>query len=141
MLLLLTVACTILRAGTGAVKITPAHDPNDFVTGKRHGLPSINIFTEDGTIAESGGEKFRGMQRFAAREAIVKALDEKARAAKLHVCMCSLLTFVHALQGMLRGKADNAMRLGLCSRSKDVIEPMLKPQVRRSSRQWPLACL
>jgi valyl-tRNA synthetase len=69
------------RAGTGAVKITPAHDPNDFVTGKRHGLQVINIFTELGTINEAGGAIFAGMQRFEARVAIVAALTEKVRLA------------------------------------------------------------
>ena len=61
------------------MKITPAHDPNDFVTGKRHGLPSINVFTEVGTINEGGGATFAGMLRFDARVAIVKALEEKVR--------------------------------------------------------------
>jgi valyl-tRNA synthetase len=93
--------------GTGAVKITPAHDPNDFATGKRHDLEFINMLTEDGLVNDEGGDAFKGMKRFTARRAIVEALDEK---------------------GLYRGKADNPMRLGLCSRSKDVIEPMLKPQ-------------
>ena len=93
--------------GTGAVKITPAHDPNDFNTGKRHGLAFISVFDEDGLVNHEGGERFSGMKRFAARTAVVAALDEL---------------------GLYRGKADNPMRLGLCSRSKDVIEPMLKPQ-------------
>ena len=98
--------------GTGAVKITPAHDPNDFMTGKRHELEFINMLTEEGTVNEEGGDKFKGMKRFAARPAVIAALDEL---------------------GLYRGKADNPMRLGLCSRSKDVIEPMLKPQ-------WWVAC-
>ena len=98
--------------GTGAVKITPAHDPNDFMTGKRHELEFINMLTEEGTVNEEGGDKFKGMKRFAARPAVIAALDEL---------------------GLYRGKADNPMRLGLCSRSKDVIEPMVKPQ-------WWVAC-
>ena len=93
--------------GTGAVKITPAHDPNDFMTGKRHNLDFVNMLTEDGLVNEEGGDKFTGMKRFTARRAIIAALDAA---------------------GLYRGKADNPMRLGLCSRSKDVIEPMLKPQ-------------
>ena len=97
--------------GTGAVKITPAHDPNDFATGKRHGLEFINIFTEEGSINEAGAP-FAGLPRFGARAAVLAALGEK---------------------GLLRGKAENPMRLGLCSRSKDVIEPMIKPQ-------WWVAC-
>lgn len=92
--------------GTGAVKITPAHDPNDFATGKRHGLEFINVFTDEGMINEHGG-MFEGQKRFETRIAVVEALKEK---------------------GLYRGRQDNPMRLGLCSRSKDVIEPMLKPQ-------------
>ena len=97
--------------GTGAVKITPAHDPNDFATGKRHGLEFISIFSEEGRI-NAAGAPFEGQPRFDARTAITAALEAKS---------------------LLRGKADNPMRLGLCSRSKDVIEPMLKPQ-------WWVAC-
>lgn len=61
--------------GTGAVKITPAHDPNDFEVGNRHDLPRINVMNDDGTMNENAGE-FNGMDRFEARKAIVKALDE-----------------------------------------------------------------
>ena len=62
--------------GTGAVKITPAHDPNDFEVGKRHNLEEINILNDDGTINENGG-KFAGMDRYEARRAIVKELEEE----------------------------------------------------------------
>ena len=62
--------------GTGAVKITPAHDPNDFEVGKRHNLEEINILNDDGTINENGG-KFEGMDRYEARKAIVKELEEE----------------------------------------------------------------
>ena len=62
--------------GTGAVKITPAHDPNDFEVGKRHSLEEINILNDDGTINENGG-KFAGMDRYEARKAIVKELEEE----------------------------------------------------------------
>ena len=62
--------------GTGAVKITPAHDPNDFEVGKRHNLEEINILNDDGTINENGG-KFAGMDRYEARKAIVKELEEE----------------------------------------------------------------
>lgn len=96
-----------MEFGTGCVKITPAHDPNDFQTGKRHNLDFINVFNEEGLINEQGGEQFQGMRRFECRVAITEALDKL---------------------GLYRGKASNPMRLGLCSRSKDVIEPMLKPQ-------------
>jgi len=98
--------------GTGAVKITPAHDPNDFATGRRHQLPEINIFTEDGAINENGGE-FKGMMRFDARVAILKALDDK---------------------GLLRGKVPNpGQNLPRCDRSGDVVEPLLK-------QQWWMNC-
>lgn len=92
--------------GTGAVKITPAHDPNDYATGQRHKLQSINILTDEGLINEAGGQ-FAGQPRFQAREAVTEWLKQ---------------------QGLFRGVAGNAMRLGLCSRSKEVIEPVLKPQ-------------
>mmetsp|Transcript_39595 Transcript_39595/g.54985 ORF Transcript_39595/g.54985 Transcript_39595/m.54985 type:complete len:1218 (+) Transcript_39595:50-3703(+) len=92
--------------GTGAVKITPAHDPNDFATGKRHGLEFINIFTETGEVNENGAE-YQGMRRFDVRVKLVEDLKVK---------------------GLYRGKQNNPMRLGLCSRSKDVIEPLIKPQ-------------
>lgn len=93
--------------GTGAVKITPAHDPNDYECGKRHNLAFINVLTDDGAINEQGGELFQGLMRYDARVAVEKAL---------------------ATKGLFRGKADNKMRLGLCSRSGDVIEPLVKPQ-------------
>lgn len=92
--------------GTGAVKITPAHDPNDYECGKRNGLEFINVLTDDGAINENGGE-FKGMMRYDARIAVEKALEVK---------------------GLYHGKADNKMRLGICSRSGDVIEPLVKPQ-------------
>ena len=62
--------------GTGAVKITPAHDPNDFEVGRRHNLEEINIMNDDGTINENGG-KFAGMDRYEARKAIVAQLEEE----------------------------------------------------------------
>ncbi|CAI5713249.1 unnamed protein product [Hyaloperonospora brassicae] len=92
--------------GTGAVKITPAHDPNDYECGKRNDLEFINVLTDDGAINENGGE-FAGMMRYDARIAVEKALDAK---------------------GLYHGKVDNKMRLGVCSRSGDVIEPLVKPQ-------------
>ncbi|CAN6705650.1 unnamed protein product [Malus baccata var. baccata] len=92
--------------GTGAVKITPAHDPNDFDVGRRHNLEFINIFTDDGKINQDGGE-FAGMPRFKAREAVTEALKKK---------------------GLFKDAKGNEMRLGICSRSQDVVEPMIKPQ-------------
>ena len=95
-----------MEFGTGAVKITPAHDPNDYEVGKRHGLPFINIFTDEGVVGEGCG-KFTGMKRFDARKAVQEALDEL---------------------GLYRGTADNPMVVPVCNRSKDIIEPLIKPQ-------------
>eukprot|EP00899_Mesostigma_viride_P028366 jgi/Mesvir1/8714/Mv02646-RA.1 len=92
--------------GTGAVKVTPAHDPNDFATGKRHGLEFINVMMDDGLMNANAGQ-FAGQRRFDARKTVKAALE--------------------AL-GLFRGVADNPMRLGVCSRTKDVIEPLIKPQ-------------
>jgi len=92
--------------GTGCVKITPAHDPNDFKAGKRHGLEQINVFNEDGSISQIGGQ-FAKQHRFEARKTVEQALKEK---------------------GLWVDKKSHTMRLGLCSRSKDIIEPYLKPQ-------------
>ncbi|SHJ95371.1 valine--tRNA ligase [Hespellia stercorisuis] len=68
--------------GTGAVKITPAHDPNDFEVGKRHDLEEINIMNDDATINEKGG-KYAGMERYEARKAIVKDLEEQGYLVKI----------------------------------------------------------
>ncbi|MEG1849994.1 MAG: class I tRNA ligase family protein, partial [Oscillospiraceae bacterium] len=65
-----------LGFGTGAVKMTPAHDPNDFEVGQRHGLAIVNILNEDGSINENGG-KYAGMDRFVCRKAIVQDLEEQ----------------------------------------------------------------
>lgn len=95
-----------MNFGTGAVKVTPAHDPNDYNCGKRHGLDFIVVVAEDGTMGTNAG-KYAGQMRYDVRQQMEKDLD--------------------AL-GLYRGKAVNKMRLGLCSRSGDVIEPMLTPQ-------------
>lgn len=68
--------------GTGAVKITPAHDPNDFEVGKRHNLEEINIMNDDATINEKGG-KYAGMERYEARKAIVADLEEQGYLVKI----------------------------------------------------------
>ena len=68
--------------GTGVVKITPAHDPNDFEVGKRHDLPVINILNDDATINKNGG-RFEGMDRYEARKAIVEELDQMGLLVKL----------------------------------------------------------
>jgi len=62
--------------GTGAVKITPAHDPNDYEVGKRHNLEFINILNDDGTLNANAGEGWGGMKRFHARVEVVKRLKE-----------------------------------------------------------------
>ncbi|PAV55627.1 hypothetical protein WR25_09948 isoform G [Diploscapter pachys] len=92
--------------GTGAVKITPAHDHNDYEVGVRHNLPFITCINDDGDISAGCG-KFSGMKRFEARRAVAEALMEK---------------------GLYRDKKDNPMVVPICSRSKDVIEPILKAQ-------------
>ena len=68
--------------GTGCVKVTPAHDPNDFEMGQRHNLPMINIMNKDGTLNENAGE-FEGQDRFIARKNVVKKLDELGALVKI----------------------------------------------------------
>jgi len=92
--------------GTGAVKVTPAHDKNDNACGKRHSLPMITIFDEDGKVSKNGGQ-FAGMMRFDARNAVYEELTKL---------------------GLIVGKKPNPMSIGLCSKSNDIIEPLLKPQ-------------
>ena len=93
--------------GTGVVKITPAHDPNDFEVGLRHNLPVINIMDESGIINENGGE-YQGMDRLDARKKIVKAREE---------------------QGYLIKVEPIKHNVGTCYRCKTVVEP-------RVSKQW-----
>lgn len=93
--------------GTGAVKITPAHDPNDFEISRRHRLPAITVLSPDAHIADTGTE-FDGLDRFAARTAVKKALD-----AAGHV---------------VGEKSPFAHAVGHCSRSDDVVEPRLSLQ-------------
>ncbi|MCD7813788.1 MAG: valine--tRNA ligase [Lachnospiraceae bacterium] len=92
--------------GTGCVKITPAHDPNDFEVGKRHNLPEINILNDDATINELGG-KYAGMDRYEARRAMVADLD--------------------AL-GLLVKVVPHSHSVGTHDRCKTTVEPMIKPQ-------------
>ncbi len=92
--------------GTGAVKITPAHDTDDYATGKRHGLPAITVLADDGSVANTGTE-FDGLDRFVARERIVAALEAR---------------------GDLAGARPHDLILGRCQRSNDVLEPRLKTQ-------------
>lgn len=71
-----------MEFGTGAVKITPAHDPNDFEVGNRHDLPRVNVMNEDGTMNDLAG-KYAGMDRFEARKAIVKDLEAQGRLVRI----------------------------------------------------------
>ncbi|XP_023209449.1 valine--tRNA ligase-like [Centruroides sculpturatus] len=97
--------------GTGAVKITPAHDHNDYEVGKRHNLPFINILDDGGIITNNCGQ-FTGLKRFEARKAVLKALEDI---------------------GLYRDCKDNPMVVPICNRSKDIVEPLLKVQ-------WFLNC-
>ncbi|CAD7082003.1 unnamed protein product [Hermetia illucens] len=92
--------------GTGAVKITPAHDKHDFELAKRHSLPSVQVFTEKGTVVERF-QQFSNEPRFIARANIIKALKTV---------------------GLYNGARPHKMQLPICSRSNDVIEYMLRPQ-------------
>jgi valyl-tRNA synthetase len=117
-----------MEFGTGAVKITPAHDPNDYDVGVRHGLEFINILNDDGTLNGNAGERFKGMKRFHARVEVVSLLKEL---------------------GLFVEVKDNPMQIPICrwvdvysffwnedvnrffsshSKSGDMIEPVLKPQ-------------
>ncbi|CAM3966061.1 valine--tRNA ligase [Catellicoccus marimammalium] len=71
-----------METGTGVVKITPAHDPNDFAVGNRHDLPRVNVMNDDATMNENAGE-FAGMDRFEARKALVKKLEETGHLIKV----------------------------------------------------------
>ncbi|RZF33102.1 hypothetical protein LSTR_LSTR009831 [Laodelphax striatellus] len=97
--------------GTGAVKITPAHDHNDYEVGKRHNLPFVTVIDENGIMIGDCG-KFTGMKRFDCRKEVIKALEE----LKLY-----------------KGTVSHAMVVPMCSRSKDVVEPLIKPQ-------WYIKC-
>ena len=92
--------------GTGAVKITPAHDPNDFEVGKRHNLPEINILNDDATIVEGYG-RYSGMDRYEARKAIVEDLEK---------------------EGYLVSIEEHVHNVGTHDRCKTTVEPMIKPQ-------------
>ena len=96
-----------LEFGTGAVKITPAHDPNDFEVGLRHNLPMPRVLNDDGTINELGG-KYQGLDRFEARKAIIKDLED--------------------LDLLVKTK-DHEHNVGHCQRCSTIIEPIL-------SKQW-----
>lgn len=95
-----------MEFGTGVVKITPAHDPNDFEVGKRHDLEQINIFNDDATVNENGG-KYNGMDRYEARKLMVKELEE---------------------QGLLEKIEDHSHNVGTHDRCKTTVEPLIKQQ-------------
>ncbi len=92
--------------GTGVVKITPAHDPNDFEVGKRHNLPEINVMNDDATINANGG-KYVGMSRYEARKAIVSELNELGFLVKIE---------------------DHSHNVGTHDRCKTTVEPLIKQQ-------------
>ncbi|KJS30044.1 MAG: valyl-tRNA synthetase [Desulfatitalea sp. BRH_c12] len=92
--------------GTGALKVTPAHDPNDFEIGRRHNLPSIKVIDDDGRMGADAG-RFQGMDRFACRDAVVAALRE---------------------QGLLVRMDPHKHGVGHCYRCKSVVEPNLSQQ-------------
>lgn len=92
--------------GSGAVKMTPAHDHNDFDIGKRHSLDFVNILNDDGTMNHNTGE-FQGTKRFDARYKVIAALKAKGLYVKWE---------------------NNPMTVPMCQKSKDVIEPIMKPQ-------------
>jgi valyl-tRNA synthetase len=93
--------------GTGALKITPAHDPNDFDIGRRHDLPSIKVIGDDGIMTEEAG-RFAGMDRFECRKAVVEAMQAEGRVEKIE---------------------PHAHSVGHCYRCKTIVEPNL-------SKQW-----
>ncbi len=95
-----------LEFGTGALKVTPAHDPNDFEIGRRHGLPSVKVIGDDGRMTEEAG-RFAGQDRFVCREAVVAALREAGLLEKIEPLRHSV---------------------GHCYRCKTVVEPNLSTQ-------------
>ena len=102
-----------MQFGTGAVKITPGHDPNDFACAQRHGLAVSTMFNGDATItAEAGGGGqeqggYAGIDRFAARERLRHDLERR---------------------GLYRGCEEHAMTIQVCSRTGDILEPLIRPQ-------------
>lgn len=95
-----------MEFGTGVVKITPAHDPNDFEVGKRHNLPQINIMNDDATINENG-DIYQGLDRYEARKRMVKELEE---------------------QGLLEKVEPHTHNVGTHDRCNTTVEPLIKQQ-------------
>lgn len=98
--------------GTGAVKLTPAHDHTDFLLSQKHSLPRLTVIGGNGTMTSVCGQWLEGVKRFDARERVISALMERK---------------------LFRGKKDHPMSLPICSRSGDVIESLLK-------KQWFVRC-
>lgn len=94
--------------GTGAVKVTPAHDPNDYEMGQRHGLETVNIFHPDATLNENAPKQFQGMDRFEARDAVVAEMER---------------------QNLLEKVENHSHNVGYSERTDAMVEPYL-------SRQW-----
>jgi valyl-tRNA synthetase len=95
------------KFGTGAVKVTPAHDPNDYAIAQRHNLPRVVAIDEHARMTAEAGEAYRGLDRYQAREAVVKDLRA---------------------QGLLEKIEDYPLSVGTCQRCKSVIEPLLSMQ-------------
>jgi valyl-tRNA synthetase len=93
--------------GTGVVKVTPAHDPNDYQVGQRHGLPMICVLTLQAAINDNSPEKYRGMDRFVARKAVLADLET---------------------QGLLVETKKHKLMVPICTRTGQVVEPMLTDQ-------------
>jgi valyl-tRNA synthetase len=95
------------KFGTGAVKVTPAHDPNDYAISQRHNLPRVVVIDEHARMTAEAGQAYQGLDRYKAREAVVKALSE---------------------QGLLEKIEDYPLSVGTCQRCKTVVEPLLSIQ-------------
>jgi valyl-tRNA synthetase len=95
------------KFGTGAVKVTPAHDPNDYAISQRHNLPRVVVIDEHARMTADAGEAYRGLDRYEAREAVVQDLRE---------------------QGLLEKIEDYPLSVGTCQRCRSVIEPLLSTQ-------------
>jgi valyl-tRNA synthetase len=93
--------------GTGAVKVTPAHDPNDYQIGERHNLEKLLVMNDDGTMNAAAGADFAGLDRFKAREKVVERFDEL---------------------GLLERVEDYEISLPICERCKTIVEPILSEQ-------------
>ena len=95
-----------MQFGTGALKVTPGHDPNDHMLGERHGLPSISVIGSDGTMTAEAG-RFAGLDRYEARRQVETQLEE---------------------QGLLDGIEDYTHQVGQCSRCDTIVEPLVSTQ-------------